>query len=1179
MFGGTLHPFIGGPSIPEAVWRALEDDKLIFFCGAGVSIGAELPDFKKLTKLVRESVGTIPKEGLVQAAFDNEAYDRAFTLLEEDGRRSVVRKEVAKILSRKPGSLEIHRNLLRLALPRSGPNMGKNPRLVTTNFDRLFELAAEELNIEFQYEVGPRLGSAKSHRLERLTYLHGRIGSSPDNDELVLSSADFGQAYLLDQWAARYIRELFEDFTVVFIGYSLSDPVIRYAVDALAADAQRKHGVAASCRVFAITENDPSAAPKEKNSSQALTLEWRAKGVEPILYSADDKHRQLGELLKAWADLRTGGGASKRQIIADLASKNPEQFTDAEKDQVQWASEASSAPTELLRDEARTHPGWIRFLDSIDPERGIRTPGGNLSTYACTRIRLACSHLHSEWLFDYVLESDGLINPMFANAILQNLKTQSPLTEALTTFWKSIAEESLHHCDAPSHLHDVSTPSLIRYLSPAIRWGKGYSYRSTDKKTWPFGYELSEFAMPEVHLQIKPYVIQAAIDRLDAEALANLAFPLTELLRQSQALLAGAGQSFDSYLDPTKHLRKEILTSSGLSPRGWELLLDVLIKAFRSLETLTPNRALLLIEYWLSLKFSIFRRLALAIASESPIWLDGERQLSLLIDLSANSFWDDNYESEILSLIVAVSGNDELSTLKLVELIVSGANEEPRDYRRYLARRRLRLINSAKALDGVALKLLEELEKEEEARIKTYSQSTEPFEQEFNQLLEQLRNVAPLLSIAKISTIRELCQFSQRRELEAVWSEFCLAHWKSALTLLAQTDPLAPPNQELVDALFSALHKIEIDTAGWGDIQVAVSKLSFTPVIAWNLSQLLRERASSVESAAVKAFIELWKFALRSKHQVPDGDDWPQLALNHPTGKLAEAGLLLIDRNELESHTTVILNEFKSCVGFQSAGFLPAVARLAMALPYLYGNHRNWTESALTKVFLDTGNKEKCDAAWDAFLFSPRWGEALFAHLCPALLKLVNGKRINMHRMGEAGVALASASLDRSGLISDASISEVLPALGESGLDGIGRWLQRRMEAKDTIPEDLWTGNLSSWLQRLWPKDKATNTPQIAWSFAQVVLSLSHSFPEGVDFLTQNFSAPLNDWGLIEDIVGTSLPEDQTQALAEFLKWLELPIVPQPDGAQLAGRLEAAADSLGSGAHFVKLVADKLKAP
>lgn len=52
----------------------------------------------------------------------------------------------------------------------------------------------------------------------------------------MLTSGDFGRAYLRDAWAARYVVELFREFTVLFVGYSLNDPIVGYLVDALAAD-------------------------------------------------------------------------------------------------------------------------------------------------------------------------------------------------------------------------------------------------------------------------------------------------------------------------------------------------------------------------------------------------------------------------------------------------------------------------------------------------------------------------------------------------------------------------------------------------------------------------------------------------------------------------------------------------------------------------------------------------------------------------------------------------------------------------------------------------------------------------------------------------------------------------------------------------------------------------------
>jgi hypothetical protein len=45
----------------------------------------------------------------------------------------------------------------------------------------------------------------------------------------------FGQAYMLAGWATRFVVELLRNFMVVFIGYSLNDPVMCYMVEALAA--------------------------------------------------------------------------------------------------------------------------------------------------------------------------------------------------------------------------------------------------------------------------------------------------------------------------------------------------------------------------------------------------------------------------------------------------------------------------------------------------------------------------------------------------------------------------------------------------------------------------------------------------------------------------------------------------------------------------------------------------------------------------------------------------------------------------------------------------------------------------------------------------------------------------------------------------------------------------------
>jgi hypothetical protein len=44
--------------------------------------------------------------------------------------------------------------------------------------------------------------------------------TDPDGRKFVFTSADFGVAYLVERWAARFVSELFQQFDVVFVGYA-----------------------------------------------------------------------------------------------------------------------------------------------------------------------------------------------------------------------------------------------------------------------------------------------------------------------------------------------------------------------------------------------------------------------------------------------------------------------------------------------------------------------------------------------------------------------------------------------------------------------------------------------------------------------------------------------------------------------------------------------------------------------------------------------------------------------------------------------------------------------------------------------------------------------------------------------------------------------------------------------
>jgi hypothetical protein len=122
-------------------------------------------------------------------------------------------------------------------------------------------------------------------------YLHGLLSAEPtagELDRLVVSSGDFGLAYLTERWAARFVSELFRNYTVCFVGYSINDSVLRNMMDALAAD--RLLGESPP-EMFAF--GSYSRGKEEERAN-----EWRAKNVTPILYREHKRHAYLHKTLR-----------------------------------------------------------------------------------------------------------------------------------------------------------------------------------------------------------------------------------------------------------------------------------------------------------------------------------------------------------------------------------------------------------------------------------------------------------------------------------------------------------------------------------------------------------------------------------------------------------------------------------------------------------------------------------------------------------------------------------------------------------------------------------------------------------------------------------------------------------------------------------------------------------------
>jgi hypothetical protein len=307
-----------GPDIPDPLLQAHEEGRVVFFCGAGISYPAGLPGFRGLVDEIYHLVGTT-RSAIEQDAYERNQFDATLDLLERrlPGQRIAVRQKLTQALQpkwRRKGVTDTHEALLELARCREG-----SIRLVTTNFDRVFERVGKRPGKAFQAYAAPMLPIPKNSRWNGLVYLHGLLPDKADDSalhRLVLTSGDFGLAYLTERWAARFVSELFRNYVVCFVGYSINDPVLRYMMDALAAD--RMQGEF-TLQAYALGDCEPG----QENSK---TIEWEAKGVTPILYEVpvgSPNHSALHKTLKAWAETYRDGVLGKERIVVDYALARP----------------------------------------------------------------------------------------------------------------------------------------------------------------------------------------------------------------------------------------------------------------------------------------------------------------------------------------------------------------------------------------------------------------------------------------------------------------------------------------------------------------------------------------------------------------------------------------------------------------------------------------------------------------------------------------------------------------------------------------------------------------------------------------------------------------------------------------------------------------------------------------
>jgi hypothetical protein len=433
-----------GPSIPIELLQSLEDGNLVVFCGAGISRYLGLPDFKGLVSRICAELNRPlqPDEETIQQAG---AYDLALGLIENRIGKTLLRRAVAQVLDiKKDSDLSTHKALLQLATTKNGQT-----RLVTTNFDRAFELARDG---HCSFDYAPYIPHPDK-TWNSIVHLHGGLGNPRDRDgsSLVFTSADFGRAYLTEAWAGRFLAELFRrSSAILFVGYSVSDPAVRYTVDAFAADRSGQADRIAKAYLLA------------PGSETAQT--WSSRGIEPIIYDDRDDHGLLHQTLRNCAKRYRSGFFDRDSIVLEYGSQNPLSGLEPEAiSQITWALNDGSGHAARRFGELDPTPpiDWLDILEEaglfqIAPhstQSGGKAPPVTfvptsqfvvpLEATAWALCQWMSAHLGEARLISWVVKNGAHLHPVLAEIIRRSLETEKAtnLSRGAKLFWAFLSAE------------------------------------------------------------------------------------------------------------------------------------------------------------------------------------------------------------------------------------------------------------------------------------------------------------------------------------------------------------------------------------------------------------------------------------------------------------------------------------------------------------------------------------------------------------------------------------------------------------------------------------------------------------------------------------------------------------------------------------------------------------------
>lgn len=1210
-----------GPDIPVGLLNQLDNGSVVFFCGAGISAtrGSDLPGFGELVEHVYEANHVEP-DAVEREALDLDeadvqrrrpSFDKALGLLERRLGTQTLRETVISRLSKPAtGELVVHRALIDLSRRPTGV------RLITTNFDGRFVEAGVP---ESEVDAAPKLPVPRPHSWSSVVHLHGRILSISGAVDLVLTAADFGRAYLTERWAARFVTEVFREFTVVFVGYSLGDPVMSYMVDALAAE-RAKGGQFAEAYAFAEHDGKPTGIERTRDA-------WGAKNVSPLLYDSVDDHSRLAETLVRWAEIRSDPFQARAQIALSGVESLPAGADDPLVERVIWALDDPTSAQALanaspVTDEAdfRKIAAWLERFS----ERGLLTcsadataPAGSdqdpavirlvdtgflaesPQTIDSTRAHLArwiANHLHVPQVLSWVLANGGHMHPVLSGEVRRQLAGPDVEVPArLRLLWTTLLDHkpidhyrflwtARHHQAAASDAERLLieeavlqelTPQLVVRPGPApyLRFEVLDGTAASPVPLDECGHLVVMAGDADARYQVREIFQDDAVLRRHAVA-------LTAHLEQALSLV-GLSDEFERH----SYFSRPSIAPHDQNPDwesdGWSHLIDLVRDSHLALARVNRAGADHLLERWASSNHLLFWRFALNALAEVPK-SDIRIARKLLLGGRRPGLWEPELRREVLRFLRRAGSRLRRDLrVEVVRAIHAGPRGKMRKINERLIRheKALRLFKLAES-GALVDKKSRALAAEVAAEIEGNPDHREEFVvwrggavwlADETALPPELRGGSYRDVIAAIRTQdeRRLNALVVERPVQAIAAVRRVTK-RGQLTLTLWEDFLAG-----VVRLQEGHENLPKWRRAAGRALASAPDELFAKD-SWAASEFVRHLADSVESNEEMEFSSLWTRVWGSmdvsRYSDSDYDDPLTMALNHPVGKLAEAALIRLSKHQPIAASGLpdgVQHYFNTVVRDSSGG--PGRIMFATSLLRLHAIAPEWTTEHLLSR-LDPPASAEARSLWSAYAASPRVGPNLLLAFKESFLEVLRGRAGATIQSRLTGLFMAICLEGADELTAD-EIWGVVDTMTEEALTRVLRSLKQRMEGDEEARGRIWRDRAQTWLEQYWPSDMSRNTAVTSQWMLDLVIEAGDAFPDAVDWCLTRLR-PITDHGLRPLAMGdiaTQHPCDVFRLVKQIVPENEIKAHQQYQLRELLDRLKEARPALAKDADFQRL--------